>query len=60
MFAVRATNRAILPVLWRIPDSEDFFRHGRLGQKQAGIDIWGTDDQRQIVFSAKTHLKVVP
>lgn len=25
-------------------DSSDFFRHGRQGQKQNGVDIWGHDD----------------
>lgn len=26
-------------------DSTDFYRHGRQGQKQAGVDIWGHDDE---------------
>ena len=29
---------------WR---SEGFYRHGRQGQRQEGVDIWGHDPQRQ-------------
>src|SRR5262249_31883388 len=28
-------------------DSSDFFRNGRSGQKQDGVDIWGHDDDNR-------------
>ena len=35
-------------------NSTDFFRHGRLGQKQDGVDIWGhDDDERHIGLQCK-------
>lgn len=38
-------------------DSTDFFRYGRQGQKQDGVDIWGTDDQRRIGVQCKNTIE---
>jgi hypothetical protein len=34
-------------------DSPDFFRNGRPGQAQEGVDVWGHDDGRQIGIQCK-------
>jgi hypothetical protein len=34
-------------------DSRDFFRNGRQGQAQDGVDVWGHDDGRQIGIQCK-------
>ena len=34
-------------------NSTDFFRHGRLGQKQDGVDIWGHDDDKRHILRGK-------
>ena len=34
-------------------ESSDFYRHGRMGQKQDGVDIWGHDEERHIGIQCK-------
>lgn len=34
-------------------NSTDFYRHGRQGQKQDGVDIWGYDGKRHIGVQCK-------
>lgn len=37
-------------------DSTDFFRNGRQGQKQEGVDIWGHDVQRLVGVQCKNTI----
>ena len=37
-------------------NATDFFRNGRQGQKQDGVDVWGHDDDRHIGIQCKNTI----
>lgn len=37
-------------------NATDFFRNGRQGQKQDGVDVWGHDDDRNIGIQCKNTI----